>query len=175
MFTLTQAKNIFDNFIHCKDPYEYSYLFYGSILYIYRKYEIMFVYYKMAKYIINYEKNIFKKINENYKENYKIKKFSDYKYLFYKKDNLINTQHNDNYIVSYKLKNKKNKITKRYYVYENISKYHIFIIEYKNKIFKIVIKVIKVKHSFQNNIIFILNKYELTYNGKFIYSLFNDS
>jgi hypothetical protein len=35
--------------------------------------------------------------------------------------------------------------------------------------------VIKVKNLFRNNIIFILNKYELTYNGKFIYSLFNDS
>ena len=94
------------------------------------------------------------------------KKSLDYKYLFYKKDNLIN-KHNDNYIVSYKLKNKKNKIARRY-VYENISKYHIFIIEY-------LPIVIKVKNLFRNNIIFILNKYELTYNGKFIYSLFNDS
>jgi hypothetical protein len=57
MFTLTQAKNIFDNFIHCKDPYEYSYVFYGSVFYIYRKYKMLVVYYKQQKYIINYEKN----------------------------------------------------------------------------------------------------------------------
>jgi len=44
MFTLTQAKNIFDNFIHCKDPYEYSYVFY-----IYRKYEMLVAYYKQQK------------------------------------------------------------------------------------------------------------------------------
>ena len=121
--------------------------------------EIIFTIYRNS--IYNYIHNIYKaRITKNAKCNYKICCFIKCKYLYYKNDKNIRFTNPNyiNYLIIYTKYLIKTKIN---YISNNVSLFNIEVKYYNG--YKYIIKPYNRIKKYTNNIILIMNKYELYY------------
>jgi hypothetical protein len=133
-----------------------------SITIVYKNYPIFML---IGNYILKHIRNIHKTRDNNIKCNYKIHSYMSEKYLYYKHDKKISTS-NSNYIIFSYIRKKYQVKTYFEYFINNIRLF-ITLIKYFNgyKYKYIIKKYMTIKYT--NNIIIIMNKYELHYYNKF--------
>ena len=168
---MTEKTNILSYFIKdIKDPIKcamYKQNNSENYITIWYKHEIIFLI--DEKNIFNYINNIYKsRITNNTKGNYKILSWINFKHLYYKRDSNIRFN-NTNYITfiwviytKYLIK------TAFYYISNNVLLFRNKVKYYNRyKYISEISEINKRNNKYTNNIILIMNKYELHYYNKF--------